>query len=148
MAITASLYNHTAKKFANGEVNLADLFFMLLDADGIFDAAHTSIDDVAGGGSPSHPNQVAGNGWTAGGEQLANAAVSVVTTNDAKLDADDISKTAVGGAIGPASFGAVYEKTSGDLLVHVNFDGSKEAGETTDFKVIWNASGIIAWTVA
>lgn len=147
MAITATLYNQAAKKFANAEVNLADLKFMLLNSSAAFDATDTSIDDVAGAGSPTHPNEVSGNGWTQGGEALANAAVTTVTTNDAKLDADDIAKTATGGSIGPANYGVIYEETSGDVLVFVDFDGAKEAGETTQFKILFAAGGIVTWTV-
>lgn len=145
MAVSITLYNHTPKLFANGEVSLADLKFMLLDDNAAFDAADVDIDDVAGSG---HPFEVAGFGWDVGGELIENAAVTTVTTNDAKLDADDVEVTATGGAIGPASFGVIYDSDSGKVLAFVNFDGEKEAGEGTDFKVIFHASGIVAWTYA
>lgn len=146
MAITATLYDQTAKLFANGEVSMADLKFMLLSSGASFDATDADIDDVAGTPGPTRANEVFGNGWTEDGEDLASAAVTVVTTNDAKLDANDIEVTATGGAIGPTDYGVIYDSDSGNVLVFVDFDGSKEAGETTDFKVIWNASGIVTWT--
>lgn len=148
MAVTATLYNHSAKLFANSEVSLADLKFMLLSSGASFDATDTDIDDVAGVNTPPRANEVSGNGWTAGGIAVASAAVTTVTTNDAKLDATDISVTASGGSIGPAEAGVIYDSDSGKPLVWVDFDGAKEAGVSTDFKVIWNASGIVTWTVA
>lgn len=137
MAVTVSRYNHTVKKLLNGEIDLSDLAFMLLDDDAaaLFDATDTNISAVSG-------NEVDGNGWTTGGEDLANVAVTVITTNDAKIDADDISITATGGPIGPAESGVIYEKTSGDLLWFYDFGQAETAGEDTDFKVIINANGI------
>lgn len=138
MAVTVSRYNHTVKKVLNAEINYSDLAFMLLDDDAaaLFDATHTGIASV-------DTAEVFGNGWTEGGEDLANAAVTVTTTNDAKLDADDISVTATGGPIGPAYSGVIYEKTSGDLLWFYDFGQVEEAGETTDFKVNLHANGIL-----
>lgn len=144
MAVTVSRYNHTVKKLLNNEINYSDLFWMLLNNSASFTATHTSIDDVAGAdSSPARANEVFGNGWTEGGELLANCAVTVVNTNDAKIDADDISVLATGGSIGPAYKAALYEKTSGDALLFIDFGQVEEAGEGTDFKVIFNANGII-----
>lgn len=141
MAVTVSRYNHTVKKLLNGEINYADLAFMLLSNSASFTAANTSIDAVAGAG-PSRANEVHGNGWTQGGEDLASVAVTTITTNDAKIDADDISVTATGGPIGPAYKGVIYEKASGDVLWFYDFGQVEEAGEDTDFKVIINPNGI------
>jgi hypothetical protein len=139
---TISLYNHTPKLFANGEVNLATLKLMLLNNSATFTATHTALTQVAGA------NEVSGNGWDAGGEPLANAAVTVVSTNDAKLDADDISVSASGGSIGPAHKAVLYDDT-GDLpLAFIDFEGAQEAGVGTPFVVTWNASGIITWSNA
>lgn len=142
MAVTVSRYNNTVKKLLNSEVDITDLAFMLLSNSATFDASHTSIDSVAGAASPTRANEVFGNGWTEGGEDLENAAITVVTTNDAKIDADDISVTATGGAIGPAYKGVIYEKTTGLPLWFYDFGQAEEAGESTDFKVILNASGL------
>lgn len=147
MAITAVLYDHTAKLFANGEVSLADLKFMLLSDLAVFAATDTGIDAVAGA-SPDRANEVHNGGWTEGGEVLASAAVTVATTNDAKLDAADITKNATGEAIGPADFGVIYDSNSGNVLVFVDFDGPQTAGESTDFKVVWHANGIVTWSYA
>lgn len=145
MAVTVTLYNHTVKKFANNEINVANLKFMLLDAasGSIFDATQTNCSQLAA-------HEVSGSGWTQDGVALTNAAITTVTTNDAKLDADDISVTASGGAIGPAFSGVLkYDVGSPDVdipLAFVDFGQSEEAGDTTDFKIVWPANGIITWT--
>lgn len=146
MAVTISIYNHTAKLFANGDVTLSTLKLQLLTDSATFDATHTALASV----NNAAAYEVDGNGWDTGGETLTGVAVTVITTNDAKLDADDITVTATGGPIGPAYKGVIYDDTdaSDAPLFFINFDGAKEAGETTDFKVTWHANGIATWTVA
>lgn len=146
MAVTITMYNQTKKKFANSEIDVTDLAVMLLDDGASFDATDTDIDDVAGVDTPPRANEVSGSGWTAGGEDLDNATVAVVDTNDAVFDADDIEVEATGGSIGPAEAAVIYEKTSGDLLFYIDFDGAQTAGEGTPFRITWNASGIARWT--
>lgn len=141
MAVTTTLYNHTTKLFAAGEVDLTSLKAMLLndDATALFNATQTNVSSVSSA-------EVDGAGWTTGGEAIGNAAVTVVTTNDAKLDGDDITVTATGSAIGPAESLVVYDSDSGNLLAFVDFGEAKTADDGTDFKVTWHANGIIAWT--
>lgn len=141
MAVTISLYNHTPKLFANGEVDLTAIKLMLLNNSATFTAAHTDISSISG-------NEVSGSGWSSGGELLSGVAVTAVTTNDAKLDADDVSVTATGGNIGPAYKAVVYDATGSFPLAFIDFGGSQEAGNGTAFLVTWNASGIITWTNA
>jgi hypothetical protein len=138
-------YNHTAKLFANGEVSLADLKVMLLSDLASFDATDTSIDDVAGAG-PSRANEVFGGGWTEGGEAVASAAVTTVTTDDAMLDGDDIDVTATGDDIGPADFAVLYDSASGDVLAFYDFEGSKTAPDGKSFGIVWHANGLVRWT--
>lgn len=138
MAVTISLYNHTAKLFANGDVSLAGLKFMLTN-NYTFAATETALTNATAA-------EVDGNGWDTGGEAIANAAVTTVTTNDAKLDGDDISVTATGGAIGPADGGVIHDGTY--PLAYVDFGEEKTADTGTPFMVTWNASGILGWTVS
>lgn len=140
MAVTISRYNHTAKLLLNKEIVYTTLKCMLLNATASFTATHTTLAQVTNTGA----YEVSGNGWAVGGELLGSVAVTIVDTNDAMLDAADISKTASGGSIGPAPFAVVYDDThaSDAPLWFINFDGSKEAGVGTDFKVNWNASGL------
>ncbi len=137
MAVTITLYNHTAKLFANGDVTLAGLKFMLTDGYS-FDATETDLTDASAA-------EVDGNGWDAGGEAIGSAAVTVVTTNDSKLDGSDISVTASGGPIGPADGGVIHDGTY--PLAYVAFGEDKTADVGTPFNVNWNASGIVTWTV-
>lgn len=146
MAVTISPYNNVLKKFINKEFDLANLKLMLLNNSATFTAADTTVDAVAGANTPPRANEVSGNGWTTGGLALSNVAVTVVTTNDAKLDADDVVATATGGAIGPAYKALLYDATNNVPIAFIDFGGALTAGQDTEFKVVWNASGIYSFT--
>lgn len=143
MAVTISLYNHTAKLFADGSNAVGDTYKVQLYSAATFDASHTTLAGVGG------TEATTGTGYTAGGETLANVAVTTVTTNDAKFDADDVTWTASGGSI-TASYAVIYNDTDTDdpPLAFIDFDGSQSAGDSTEFKIIWNANGIFTFTVA
>lgn len=138
---TISLYNHTAKVLANSEVNTANLKVMLVN-NYTFDPYETSMNYIDN-------QEVWGNGWDAGGEPLANESITQVSPNDAKLDADDLSVTATGGTIGPATGAVLYEADSpgGLPLAYIDFAGSESAGVGTNFNITWDSSGIITFTV-
>lgn len=143
MAPTISLYNHTRARFASGANAVGDTYKVKLLTAATFNATHTTL--AATGGT-----EVAnGNGYTTGGATLANAAVTTVNTNEAKFDADDVTWAASGGAI-TASFAILYNDTDADdpPVAFIDFDGAQTAGTGTDFKIIWNANGIVTFTVA
>jgi hypothetical protein len=142
---TISIYDHTAKLFANKELTFTTLKLELLNNSASFTAGNTTRNQVNNSGAYA----VSGNGWAAGGETLANVAVTQVTTNDAMLDADDIDKTASGGAIGPAYKAVLYDDTmaNDNPLAFIDFEGSKQADSGTHFIVSWAAGGIFSWTV-
>jgi hypothetical protein len=144
MAVTMSLYDHTVKLLANKEVTLTTLKVKLLDATAVFTAADATVAAVDGTGT----KEVSGNGWAAGGPTLASVAVTTVTTNDAMLDATDVSVTASGGSIGPAYAALVYDDTSSKPLIYIDFGQAQSAGDTTDFKIVWDATGLIKWSYA
>jgi len=131
-------YNHTRKLFAAGEVDEANLKVMLVGAGYTFVATETALTAVT-------TAEVSGNGWTVGGEAIANSAVTAVGA-DAKLDGDDISVTASGGDIGPATALVVIDATNSTPLFHYVFPSSQTAGDGTPFKVTWNAAGIATFT--
>jgi len=143
MAVTISLYNQTAKLFADGSNAVADTYKVALYTAATFDATNTTLAGV------TKTEATTGTGYTAGGQALANVAVTTVTTNDAKFDADDVVWTASGGSI-TASYAIIYNDTDANdpPLAFIDFDGSQSAGDTTDFKVVWNANGIFTFTVA
>ncbi len=143
MAPTISLYNHTRARFASGANAVGDTYKVKLLTAATFNATHTTL--AATGGT-----EVAnGSGYTTGGATLANAAVTTVNTNEAKFDADDVTWAASGGAI-TASFAILYNDTDADdpPVAFIDFDGAETAGTGTDFKIIWNANGIVTFTVA
>lgn len=141
MAVTISLYNHTRKRFLSGENASGDTYKLQLLTAATFDPTHTTL---AGAGGTEVAN---GNGYVTGGATLANVTVSITNTDEAKFDADDVTWTATGGSIA-AGFGRIYNDTDSGkpVVAFVNFDGSKTATDGTDFKVVWNAAGIITAT--
>lgn len=143
MAVTISLYNHTAQRFASGLNASGDTYKVMLCTAATFNAADTTLAGIT-------KTEVAnGNGYTTGGATLANVAVTTVNTNQAKFDADDVTWAASGGAI-TASFAILYNNTDVDdpPVAFIDFDGAETAGTGTDFKIIWNANGIVTFTVA
>ncbi len=143
MAVTVSLYNHTAKRFADGSNAVGDTYKVMLCTAATFDATNTTLAGI------TKTEVASANGYTTGGATLANVAVNTVTTNDASFDADDASWTASGGSI-TASYAILYNSTDANSppLALIDFGGSQSAGDTTDFKIVWNASGIFTFTVA
>lgn len=140
MAVTISLYNHTARRFADGSNAVGDTYKVKLFTAATFDATHTT--ETAAGGT-----EVSNTGYTAGGAILANVAITTVTTNDAKFDADDVTWTATGAALA-AGFARIYNSTDSAPVAFIDFGGEESAGAGTDFKIVWNASGIFTFTVA
>lgn len=141
MAVTISLYNHTRRLFAEGANVAADTYKVKLLTAATFNAANATL--AATGGT-----EVANaNGYTTGGATLANVTITTASTSGAKFDADDASWTATGGSI-VASYGILYNATDTDSppLAFIDFGASTTAQNGTDFKLIWNASGIITWS--
>lgn len=143
MAVTVSVYNHTAARFASGANAPGDTYRVKLLTTATFDATDVTLADTGG-------TEVAnGNGYTTGGEALTNVTVSTVTTNDAKFDADDVAWSASGGPL-VAAYGILFNDSDTDdpPLAFIDFGGSQSAGDGTDFKIIWNAAGIFTFTVS
>jgi hypothetical protein len=142
VAVTVSLYNHTAARFASGANAVGDTYKVMLCTAATFDATNTTLAGIT-------KTEVAnGDGYTTGGAALANVAVTTVTTNDAKFDADDATWTASGSGI-TASYAILYNDTDTDdpPVAFIDFGGSETASAGTDFLLVWNASGIFTWTV-
>lgn len=139
MAVTVSIYDHTANLLQSATLAAADTYKVkLLNNSAVFTAANTTIAQVDNSGA----YEVSGNGWTSGGETLASVAITVTGTNDSMFDAADISVTASGGAIGPAYKALLYNSTDSKPLAFIDFGGAKTADDGTPFKINWNASGI------
>lgn len=91
--------------------------------------------------------EVSGFGWGVGGVLLSTvawsqAALDSGTSNDAKLTLDNVVVNATGGAIGPARYAVIYDKSTFKPLWFIAFNSSQTAGSTTDFKFTWPTNGI------
>ena len=145
MAITVSLFNHTAQLFASGANLSTDTYKIKLYSALAPNLANTTLAQVDATGTEAS----AGTGYTAGGQALANVAVTTVSTNDSSFSADDVTWTASGGTI-VAAYGVIYNDTDTNdpPLAVINFDGTQSATSGAAFKLAWNASGIFTFTVA
>lgn len=136
MAVTRTLANDARKKFANGEVTLASLKVMFFTSSATFDASSPALSGYTA-------DKVTGDGLDANGEALANAAITVTSTNQATLDADDIDVTVTASKTFRSA--AIFDDADAndDILLWLQNDA--DATGTTAVKVLWNASGIIVW---
>lgn len=141
MAITVTPYNHTARRFAEGANLASKTYKVMLCTAATFNAANTTLASV------TKTEVASGSGYTTGGQALTGVAFSTVGTNGAMFDANDLSWTASGGDL-TASYGILFCDTDADdpPLLFIDFGGSKTAGDSTDFKLLWNADGIYRWT--
>jgi hypothetical protein len=143
VAASIQLYDHTPSKLLDGSFAVGDSYIINLYSTLPFNASATTKAAAESGAT-----QVStANGYTQNTKALTGVAVSVVTTNDAKFDADDVTWSATGSGI-TASFALCYNDTDTNdpPVFRIDFDGSQTAGAGTDFKIIWNASGIITAT--
>jgi hypothetical protein len=143
MAVTVSLYNHTARLFASGANSSTDSYRVMLCTAATFNAADTTLAGIV-------KTEVAtGNGYTAAGALLASVAVTTVTTNDAKFDANDVSWTVPAAGTLTASYGILYNDTDTNdpPVAFIDFDGAQTAVDGSIFQIIWNVSGIFTFSV-
>lgn len=152
MADTLLKYNHSLKLIANKEIDLTAIKVMLLGAGAAFDAAHTTLNEVAGAAAPHRANELYGNGWAEGGELLTGVVLTTVLTSGVMLDANDIRKTATGGPIPPGGTtqrAVMFDDAhaSKQVLFWITLEAPRQAGEFVDFLLKWHANGIvrIAW---
>ena len=143
MAVTISLYNHTARKFAAGENIAADTYKIILCSAATFTAADTTLAGI------TKTELSTANGYTAGGLTMTGVAITTVATNDAALDADDAVWTASGGAI-TARYAIIFNDTDTDdpPVAFVDFGASQSAADGSEFRIQWSANGIITFAVA
>jgi hypothetical protein len=137
---TIQLYNHTAQLFQAGSNIAADTYkVILLNASASFDATHTTVDQVTNTGA----YEVYGNGWTQGGETIANVAMTTVDTNDSKFAGDNISVAISGGNLGPFSAYVIVNSTDSKPLAYVTLDAPATVVDGVYAQIVWNTDGII-----
>lgn len=144
MAVTVTLYNHTVQRFASGANIAADTYTICLYSAFTFNATHTTKATAESGAT----QLATGNGYTQDAKNLASVTINTVTTNDAAFDAADVSWTASGGNIGPATYAVLYNTTdaSSPPVLYIDFGEAKTANDGTPFNITWNASGIVTFT--
>lgn len=144
MAVTATLYNHTVSRFVNGLNAPGDSYIINLYSVFAFDAADTTKVLAEGGAT----QLTTANGYTQNAKALASVVLELVTTNDAKFDAADVSWTAEVGDIGPASYAMIYNDTDLDdpPVVYIDLDGAKTANAGTPFNITFHADGIVLFS--
>jgi hypothetical protein len=142
VTVTISLYDHTARLFANGSNAVGDTYKVMLCTAATFDATDTTLAGI------TKTEVVNGDGYTTGGEALTGVTVTTTTFNGATFDASDVVWSASGGPI-TASFAILYNDTAaGDPpLAFINFSAPETASDGTDFLIVWSASGIFTWSV-
>lgn len=140
MAVTISFYNQFIEYMGDNTIDMdGDTFKLELHNAYTFVATHDARADVTGTVLST------ANGYTNPGQDLTTP-TWVEASGTLTFDAADVTWTASGGAIGPATDAILYSDTAttpADALVcDVDFGASETAGDGTDFKVTWNASGI------
>jgi hypothetical protein len=98
--------------------------------------------------------EVSGNAWPVGGPLLTGVTFTTSTlaggdglANDCTITATNVDIVASGGTIGPAYNALIYDSATNLVLFFIAFGQAQSAGNTTDFKIVWNASGIFTFTV-
>jgi hypothetical protein len=143
MAVTVSIFDHTSQRFASGANASSDVYKVALYTAATYSAAATTLAGI------TKTEVASGNGYTTTGATLASVAVTTVTTNDAKFDANDVSWTVPAGGSLAAAYAILYNDTDSNdpPVLFIDFG---ETITTTDggiFQIIWNANGIFTFTV-
>ena len=141
MVVTINAYDSFVEAFGDNTMDLdADVIKVeLYNSTHAFTAANTQRSDVSANALAT------ANGYTNPGQNLASITWthSGATTT---FDAADNTWTASGGVIGPADDCVMYDDTTtapvDGLMFSIDFGGSETAGDGTDFKITFNASGI------
>lgn len=135
--MASGVYNNFKAEIMKGTFDLVNdtIKVMLLDNNHSFTAEDDVIADISA-------NEISGTGYSAGGETLANTAVTVDDTDDEGVfDADDVEWTS-------ASFSAYHavvydDTTTGDMLIcSIDFGGEQTVSGGT-FTIQWDSEGIV-----
>lgn len=135
----------TANKFIDLDDTTADTFKIQLHTSTYtFDATDIQKSELT--------NELAtANGYTQGTKALASV-TWLHAAGVATWDAADITWTASGGAIGPASQAIIYDETTSAasfvdaLMMNIDFGTDETANDTATFNINFNASGIFTVT--
>lgn len=134
-----TIYNSFKKRLMEKDIDLANdtIKVMLVGSDYTPDSdLHEFKSDVSG--------EVKGTGYFAGGAELANKTVSQDDTDDAGIfDADDtVWATSYITARGAVMYKDTGIASTSPLICYIDF-GADKTTYGTEFKLQWNASGIL-----
>ena len=140
MAVTVTLYNITRQSFLSGLNAEGDSYKINL-----YSALPANATATTKAEAESGATQIAtANGYTQDTKVLTGVTTTIVSTTNAKFDADDVSWTASGGSIA-AAFALVYNDTdtSDPPVLRIDFGGTVTATTGIPLVITWNASGIL-----
>lgn len=141
MASTITPYDHFWKLVTTGGLDLdtAEIRIRLVTSSYTFSAAHTQWDNGANDATdPSHNEVSNGNGYTTGGNQLANPVVT-----NSKIDYDDVTWTALTKtfraaiAVAIGTFGGVTNPVLFYFLPDSTPDDIVSTG--SNYSILWNS---------
>jgi hypothetical protein len=143
MPVTVSQFDHNAQRFASGANISTDVYKVALYTAVTPNAAATTLAGI------TKTEVASGNGYTTAGATLSGVAITTVTTNDAKFDANDVSWTVPAGGSLSAAYGILYNDTDTNdpPLLLIDFGGTQTVTDGGIFQIIWDANGIFTFTV-
>jgi hypothetical protein len=144
MAVTVSIFDHTAQRFAAGLNTTSKTYRVALYTSATFLASATTLAGV------TKTEVATGNGYTANGAALSGVTTTIVTTNDARFTANNVSWTVPGGGSLAAAYAILYNDSDANdpPVLFIDFDGTITTTDGGIFQIIWNASGIFTFTVS
>jgi hypothetical protein len=141
MAVTIQNYDKMVEYFGDNTIDMDGDTFKgeLYNSTHTFTQANTQRSDIVA-------NALATNfGYTNPGQDLTTP-TWVEGSGTVTFDAADQVWTASGGSIGPARHMVIYSDTASApvdaLMLNINFGQDETAGDGTDFRVNFNATGI------
>ena len=138
MAVTYNSYDAFLEHMGNNTIDMdGDTFIITLHNAYTFGSTEDEYNEVSG-------TEIAtGFGYTQQNEALTSVTWGQ-TGGTVVFDAANVTWTASGGSIGPATDAILYSDTSSSdkLVCNIDFGQSETAGPASDFQINWNASGI------
>lgn len=136
----ARVYNEGVFDYSNGDVDEANLKFMLLSNAASFVATHNTLTQVTNGGA----YEVSGGGWAAGGQPLANVVHTLIPSGETQVTANPVNVTLTGALT--FRYGLIYDDTSDTPLVLIDFINNYAAPALTTLNFDFTAPGWLKFT--
>jgi hypothetical protein len=135
MAATVTLANRLFLSLAQAAIDFENDTFMIA----LMDTGFTFDPDTDHGWADVSGDELAnGNGYTTGGQALANVTVNENDVTDrTEVAWDNAVWTAASGAIGPAAGAIIFDTTAtaDPIIAYIDFGGDLTAADTIDFNI-------------